>query len=342
MKKTELILQAKELDIKLDCNGVIELLGGYVKEFPNDIEALALYQKNFATKTAIELNTEIENLYAEVVAGSISFNGISEENVIPFLETILKGFVAKIYLSDEEKKEILANVFMGRIILALGERLNDYETLKNQLDKFFEIVYMYGFSEKFYNELAFVVEWRSKVSENILRYLKEKAETLITIKGYEDIYNDFVKDSKVKNTFPYSEKPVFNGLLNDVFKCATNIKTQEQKDFWTECYAYQKTVREEEYKEYKTIIADKKHRLHGVYSINKDIHDSWMNALMKKTATSEEVANMQVNANCTYIKEFSESKYKTNIQDAERLYNGVTATPLKIVKILDTIKGFFN
>ena len=340
MDKNELILKAHELDAKPDCDGVVDLLKDYVNEFSDDLDFRALYQKNIATKESIDLNLDSEKLYAFDVS---VFDGMPDDKALKFIEKFFAGLVADAYLSNrpEKDKEHIAIKLLEQLVAVLSERFNELENFKTQIDKFYECVCFYGYNEMFYEDLAYLIDWRSKASANILIYLKETAEATIVIKGYEDIYNDYIKD-KTGNVFPYSEKPVFNMFMDNIYKFATNVKTQEQKDFWTDCYAFQKKVREEEYIEYKKIVEDKKHKLHGIYLISKYIHDSKMHALMKKSVTSSQVAEIMVYNNCTMIKEASESKYKTNIQDAENLYNAVKNTSLKLVSILDTIKGFLK
>ena len=62
MTKNDVVLKANQLDQIFNCDGVVELLSEYVKEKANDLEAFALYEKNYAIKIICDMGISIDEI----------------------------------------------------------------------------------------------------------------------------------------------------------------------------------------------------------------------------------------------------------------------------------------
>jgi len=326
MSKNEVVLKAKQLDEVPDCDGVVELLSEYVTENTDDLEALALFQKNFAIKTIVDLNLNIDELYA--IDEKNVFNSIPEELVLKLSETMFIESISRVFLLEktEQEKEKLVFGYLYRAISSLGDRLEDYNILKNQLKKFFETMSALGYGKYFYSDLASIVDWKSKVSENILKFLVEKSKSVLSVVNDKEIYDTYTKDMK-NPLCSFEDKPYLSGGRLVI----VNIKSEEEKEFWKGYFSLMKNVREKEYENYYKIVSDENNPLYGVISIGENIHKSYMNALMKNIATSEEVAKMQVATNCDTVT-FSESDFKGRIETAEQSINTIKVNPIEQIK----------
>jgi len=326
MSKNEVILKAKQLDEVPDCDGVVELLSEYIKENTDDLEALALFQKNLAVKTILDLNLNLDELYA--TDEKSVFNSIPEESVLKLSEIMFIESVSRVYLLErsEKEKEKLIFGYLYRAISSLGDRLEDYNVLKSQLEKFFETLLALGYGKYFYSDLAFIVDWKSKVSENILKFLVEKSKSVLSVVSDKEIYDTYTKDMK-NPLCSFDDKPYLSGGKLVI----VNIKSEEEKEFWKGYFSLMKNIREEEYESYRKIALDENHPFYGVLSLEENIHKSYLNAMMKKIASSEEVAKMQVATKCDTIT-FSESSFKGRIETAEQSINTIKVNPIEQIK----------
>ena len=205
-----------------------------------------------------------------------------------------------------------------------------YDILKNQLEKFFEIMLALGYGKYFYDDLAFIVDWKSKVSENILKFLVEKANSALSVVSDKEIYATYTKDTNNPLCL-FENKPYLSGGKLVI----VNIKSDEEKEFWKGYFALMKKVRQEEYEAYQKIASDENNPFYGVLSVGENIHNSYINAIMKKIATSEEIARMQVETNFDKVN-FSESDFIGRIKSAEQSFNTVKVNPI------EQIKSFIN
>lgn len=328
MNTNETVLKARALNDQHDCDSVVELLEKYVQGNKDDKEALGLYQKNYVLKTLLDFGVNLEQLYDNDTKNR--YQGIPENIVLQMSELIFLKEIADVYISertDEEKsKSIYAFLKIG--ITSLGDRLEDYNILKEQLDKFSKIMVDYGYATEFYKYLSIIIDWRSKTSENILRYIVEKVKLLTTVTSEQAIYDNYIKGI-TSEVFPFSEMPPLSGDRVVI----VNIKSQEAKDFWQGYFAYAKRVREEEYETYKKIVADESHELHGVYLADKYVDDRRMQLLQNGSISSMDVANFLVATNYMEIS-VTESSYKGRIANAEKSYNTVKVNPIEQIKTL--------
>lgn len=328
MNKNEVVLKAKQLDEAFNCAGVVELLSEYVKENANDSEAFALYQKNLATKIICDMDISIDEIMS--VDETVIFENVPENKVLDLAKLLFTEEVASVYLIDKsaEEKELIVRGYIRRGISSLGKRLDDYDVFKNLLDEFYNVTSCYGFEKKFYTNLAYIVEWKSKVDENILRFIVEAVKTKVKVATDEEIYDEYVKGVS-SNVFPYDEKPDFYGGRVVI----VNIKTQEQADFWKGYFAFVKKVRQEEYEEYKKNISDKNQNGYELYSIGKLLHQIAINLAVKHIITTADIAKMGVATQYDTIG-VSESDYTSAIEVAEKSYNTVKVNPIERIKAM--------
>lgn len=328
MSKNEIVLKAKKLDAAPDCDGVVELLREYVLTNKDDLEAVALYQKNLATQAIVDSNMDIDTLFAEDEKSV--FDNVPEELVLKLSETLFTHRISDIYLRDhtEEEKEKLVFGCLYRTVSSLGERLDDYQVLKAQFEKFFNILATFGYGKYFYSDLAYIVDWKSKASENILKFLVEKAKLISSTASDEEIYTAYTKDMK-EPLCSFEDKPYLSGGRLVI----VTIKSEEEKEFWKGYFTLMKKIREEEYENYRKIASDEKHPLYGALLVGEHIHKSYMNALMKKLATSEEVAKMQFATKCDMLN-ISENDFKAGITSAEQSLNTVKVNPIEQIKTM--------
>lgn len=326
MSKNDVVLKAKQLDETFNCDGVVELLNEYVKENANDLEAFALYQKNFATKIICDMGISIDEIMS--VDETVIFKNVPENKVLDLAKLLFTEEIATVYLIDKsaDEKELLIRGYIRRGISSLGERLNDYNVFKNLLDEFYNITSYYGFEKRFYTHLAHIVEWKSKVDENILRFITNAAKTKIEVTTDEEIYDEYVKGVS-SNVFPYDDKPLLSGDRVVI----VNIKTQEQVDFWKGYFAFVKKIRQKEYEEYKKNTADKNQSGYELYSIGELLHQIAINLAVKKIITSADIAKMEVASRCHTVS-VSEWEYTSRIQNAEKSYNTVKINPIEQIK----------
>ena len=326
MTKNDVVLKAKQLDEIFNCDGVVELLSEYVKENANDLEAFALYQKNFAIKIICDMGISIDEIVS--VDETVIFKKVPENKVLDLAKLLFTEEIATVYLIDKsaDEKELLIRGYIRKGISSLGERLNDYNVFKNLLDEFYNITSCYGFEKRFYTQLAYIVEWKSKVDENILCIIVEAAKTKVKVATDKEIYDEYVKDLNT-NVFPYDEKPDFYGGKVVI----VNIKTQEQADFWKGYFAFVKKVRQEEYEEYKKNISDKNQKGYELYSIGELLHQIAINLAVKQVITSADIAKMGVATQYDTIG-VSESDYTSVIEAAEKSYNTVKVNPIEQIK----------
>ena len=326
MSKNEIVLKAKQLDEVPDCNGVVDLLGEYIKENADDLEALALFQKNLAVKIILDLNLNIDDLYS--IDEKNVFNNIPEELVLKLSETMFIESISNVFLLEksEQEKEKLVFGYLYRAISSLGDRLEDYNILRNQLEKFFETMSALGYGKYFYSDLSYIVDWKSKVSENILKFLVEKSKSVLSVVSDKKIYDTYTKNMK-NPLCSFEDKPYLSGGRLVI----VNIKSEEEKEFWKGYFSLMKNIREEEYESYRKISSDENNPFYGVLSIGENIHKSYMNAMMKKIASSEDVAKMQVATNCDSVS-FSESDFKSRIETAEQSINTIKVNPIEQIK----------
>lgn len=326
MGSNEIITKAHQLDTECDCEAVIELLEDYVNENKEDLVGFALYQKNLAMKNICDSDVSIEELMS--TDANVIFKNVSEIMVFELANLLFKNAVASTYLSDRstQEKEILIRGFIQRGVLSLGERLNDYNVLKDLLEEFYNTVACYGFENKFYTHLAYIVEWKSKVDENILQFIAETAKTKIGFATNQEIYDEYIKD-KTANVFPYDQKPDFYGGKVVI----VGIKTQEQADFWKGYFAFVKKIRQEEYETYKKNIANKEGELYSLYNIGKQLHDIGLNMVSNKLITIEDLTKMSIASGYDSIN-VSESELVSKIENAEKACSTVKVNPIEQIK----------
>ena len=139
MTKNDVVLKAKQLDEIFNCDGVVELLSEYVKENANDLEAFALYQKNFAIKIICDMGISIDEIVS--VDETVIFKKVPENKVLDLAKLLFTEEIATVYLIDKsaDEKELLIRGYIRKGISSLGERLNDYNVFKNLLDEFYNI-----------------------------------------------------------------------------------------------------------------------------------------------------------------------------------------------------------
>lgn len=328
MNITEIISKAKSLDQSGNCNEVVLLLEEYINNNRDNKMLIALYEKNVGLKAFVDNNWDAKKLYEDESINR--YTDIPEDKVLEMAEIIFRQEIADYYVSNiasnGNKKSTYAYLLYG--ILSLGKRMEDYIYLEAVLNNFREIMYFYDLSENFYVSLVVIVDWRSKVSENILHYLVKKAKQALNIATYKDLYNSYIKNMS-NNIFPFEEKP----RISEGKVVLENIKTQEAKDFWKGYFAYVKDVREKEYETYKSIISNKKHEFHEEVYIGKAIKRMWNQAFLDRKATPEELVKMSSNTDCCNIEQTDET-YKARIDEADRLYKNVKINFINQIKIL--------
>lgn len=322
MSITEIIAKAKELDRNHDCDGVLALLEPYIKENSDNKMAVALYQKNYALKTLFDWNVNLPDLYENNAADR--YLGIAEDSVLPMSGIIFTKEIADVYSSEKTEDE-KANHIYGYLsigINSLGNRAEDYSFLEKVLDKYSEVIYYYGYGKLFYKYLSVIVDWRSKVSENILHYLVKKAQAATVTVSDKAIYDEYIKSAG--NAFSFEDKPALSGGRLVII----NIKTGEAKDFWKGYFALAKKIRREEYDDYKQATADESSEKYEAYKIGEYIHDAYIKALTSKVVSTEEIAKMQIATGCHMVST-SESEYKARIDDAQRSFDTVKVNPIE-------------
>ena len=334
MSTNEIISKARKLYDEENYERVVEVLKEYVKGNCVDRVALALYYKSSITQTFLDEFVDTQNLYG---SAEERYKNLSDEETFRLSCLRFTNLVAHIFLSEdtEEKKRTILFSLLEDEILALGDRLNDYELLKKQLDQFFSVLLRLGYGNDFYKNLSAIVDWNSKASENILHYLVAKSKEVPPLATDKEIYDAYTKDMK-SDICAYEEKPTLNGdkLVN------TNIKSEEEKEFWKGYFEYVKQVRQEEYEVYKQTTSSENSELFSAYSIGDYVHRAYINAIMKRTVSSDEVAKMQVATGCHMIVDRTETEYKVRILNAEKAYNAVKVNPIAQIKGL--INKFFE
>lgn len=326
MSKNEIVLKASQLDETHNCDAVVELLGEYVKENADDLEALALFQKNSAAKLMLDRNLNLDELYSS--DAKEIFNSVPEESVLDLSEMLFAESIARVYLSEssEEEKEKLAFGYLYRAVSALGDRLNDADTLNDQLEKFYTVMETFGFGKYFYDQLAFVIDWKSKVAVNILKYLVKQSQSILPVASDEEIYDTYTKDM-VKPLCAFDDKPYLSGGRLVI----VDIRSEAEKEFWKGYFTLMKDIREKEYEEYRKIASDPQNPLYGRLSIGESVHKAYMNVIMKQLATSEEIARTQVAAGGDPL-DLSESDFKDRIVAAEQSINTIKVNPIEQIK----------
>lgn len=291
-----------------------------------NVRAATIRQKNHALKKIAEFNVDVEALYAP--DATTVFDNVPEEHVLTLAELLFTEGMSSVYLQEcsEEEKEKLVFGYLHRAITSLGNRLEDYALLKDMFEKFFAVLAPLGYGKYFYGDLPFIIDWKSKVSENILKYLAEKSKSVSSVASDREIYDLYTKDME-NPLCSYENKPYLSGERLVI----VNIKSEAEAEFWKGYFALMKKIREEEYEAFQKIASDPFHPLHGAHLIGGSIHKSYMNALMKHLASSEEVARMQVAADCSDV-DITESDFKDRIQSAVQSYNTVMVNPIDRAK----------
>ncbi len=279
MYKNELLLKTRELDSESNFNEVVSLIKDHEEYLATDAEVFALYQKNLTLQYFDELGFGAEEFALKSAKEPYpadfmeKFNALPEDCVFTTVEAILREAVASIYLTELSSGDSIARArslmnMLGNILSLLGNKTEDYDTLKEQLDNYCKIYELYGY--ELYSHLRIRVWWRSKTDENILRYLAEKFKAVVVAKTENEIYNAYIEEKKPAQVFPFNEKPdIFGEQL--IFN---SIKTNEAKSFWKEYFAFAKTIREEEYALYKE-KSNHHHPLHSFFKMDKDLQESF-------------------------------------------------------------------
>ena len=258
---------------------------------------------------------------------TLRYSDIPEESVLPLTEVLFRNEMASAYLcetEDDQRKHSYA--YLKISILSLGSRLEDYAVLETVLDSFCKIIAKYDLQKYFYEHLAIIVDWKSKVAENILRYLMKKANTAASCASEEQLYNDFVK-GWTGEVIPFKEMPYLSGGKLVI----VNIKTEAAKDFWKGYFAYVKKVREEEYAAFQKKMEEGV--LCGIDRIEQALTDSWIAKCNLGELTTMDVAQMKVTTNYM-INSVSASTFQGRITAAQNSYDTVKINPIAQVKLL--------
>ena len=329
MSKNEILARARQLDKKYDYETVVSLLENYIKDHTADKELLALYYKNFTWKTLIEEKLNVEKMNDESEA---RFQGLSDENAFRSSALSFMNYVATIYLRDgteEEKKKLVSAIQSGEIS-SLGARLNDYERLKKQLEAFYETRAIFGYNQSFYKDLCRIVNCKSTVSKNILRYIVERVTSTITVASDEEIYDEYTKNMS-SGVFPFEEMPSFITNLN--------VKTEEAERFWKGYFSLAIRIRQKEYDDYERATADETHEKYDAYMAGEYIRQSRLNLMVEDIVSPEDVAKCYIEVGFEGFDDVT-SGYDERLSAAKRLFNRVELSPFD--RFIIRIKAFVN
>ena len=351
MNSNEILTKARELNEACNYYGVIELLEGHINETPCDKELLAIYLKNSANKEIIDLGVNFEKIYSNVEY--YVFDDIPETLLLKLSETLFTASIAGVYLGEytNEQKNVLVNAHLKKTILSLGELLNDYVVFKDLLEKMHKILNSLELDRNIYSYLAFIVDWKSKVSENIMRYLVEKAKLPSVMTEKKAIYEAYVNDLET-TCYAFNEMP----RMKDKTQLERKIATREEKIFWIGYFSKVKEIHEKEYDSYKQILHDENHEFHKEYFIGDHISDCYYNQALQMAIrgalTTEEIARFQISTNCVGVNKSTDisSKFERSIQETDAILNKLgaqnqkvnTASPSGIGSVIEKIKTFLN
>jgi len=220
-------------------------------------------------------------------------------------------------------------------LLSLGSHLNDYNVAKTLLDKYYNMLRCCGYGKYFFKHLIAILDWQSVLTVNILKYIVEKYSKIPSAKSKEEIYNMYIEQA-ADTIFPYSEMPSLSGDSLVVI----NIKTEEQLNFWRGYFTLEKKIREEEYAAIKELLSDENSAFNCASSIDSYILNSWIHKVNRGDITSEAVAKIQIETNCSTISNISESSYKSRMEGAEKRLNTIRLNPIN--ELTSKFTGFFN
>lgn len=323
MSTNEITAKAKTLSENGDCDGVIALLGDYVKENPDDKTALAFYFKNSALKIFFNKNISAEKLYGDV---ETRFEGIPEADALHLSDLSFSHAIATEYLSDntDDEKLNLSFSWLEREIESLGEYLNNYDVFKKQMDGYCNTLTAFGFGGNTYYILSQFLDWKSVISENTLQYIVEKVRPVIdgTFISEEKIYNAYLKNAK-GTVFPFDQKPQLRGGRAD------SVPSKEAKDFWQGYFNMVKEVREKELADFREMSSDNDHVLHAAYFAYTYI----FNRLLENRGSLSEEEYEKVMAILKTIA-VTEDNFTAKINDADRLYQCIYIPPMVQIKAL--------
>ncbi len=338
MYKHELLLKARELDGESKFSEVVSLIEEHKDYIESDLEVFALYQKNLSLQLFSDANFDAEEFGLKDIKTPYSddfmeiFNALPEDVALTIITAIFSEATASIYLTALKTKDSIARAvsqvrIFSNVLSLLGDRAEDYDTLKEHLDTYCTISELYGF--QFYSTIRCkVVSWNTKTDENLLRYLAEIFKKETATSAENDIYNAYIEKMHSSQIFPFNEKPDIFGeqLIFD------SIKTDKAKQFWKEYFAFAKSVREKEYALYKE-KSDTKHPLHCFFHMDKDLQKSFdyvlsrNDELLTKTATQ-----MRIDTGWDKLS-ISEDKYKTAVEEMEKSY-AVLTEPIEKLKYI--------
>ena len=341
MSANEIVNKARLLDEDGNYEGVVALLQEYVKENPNDRDAMALYQSNQSNKLLGEGNADLEQL---IKTDETRFSNVTDEEALRFSDWCFAGRVARVYLKNDTKEKQEAAVFawLELELCTLGNRLDEYEVAKEQLNKYRTSLYNCGYAGYFFAHLLLIIDWQTETTVNILKYISEELRSIAIIKSEQKIYDQYV-EGMTENVFPFDEMPPLNGD-SVVIK---NVKTQEQLDFWKGYFAQVKKVREEEYAAIKELTTNENCVFYGAFVTDARIMKSWHRQVSSGAITTADVARIQVDSRC-YRGELSEGNYKNRLERAEKSYNTIRMNPGEEIKadpvayIKELIDGFLK
>ena len=247
-----------------------------------------------------------------------------------------KEFFATLFASHASEDGYLTKVL--DYILTEGTAQDDYDDFKAKMDEIYEALAVHDLEHKIYDFLVMVMDYKSKFSENAVKYIVEKVKPQLNIPSTDKaMYEAYCKEAKV--TFPYKEKPY---LYPSGSRAVINtVKTPESKDFWKGYFDYAKKTLQKEKALFEQAVADPTHKLNGIYTIGNKIDKTGMNMMANGAITSKELAHLHVRTNLlsSGIK-VNDKEFDKRITDFETLYN--TTDIIITAKIALFIKSLFN
>lgn len=245
-----------------------------------------------------------------------------------------KEFLAALFASDASGDDSVKAILNH--ILAEGTAHDDYANFKAKMEEIYEALAVYDLEHKIYDFIVMTMDFKSKYSENALKYIVEKVRPQITMPSTDKgMYEAYCKECKV--TFPYEEKPYLSGGRAVI----VTVKSPESRDFWKGYFAYAKKTLEKEKPLFEQVVADPTHKLHGVYTIGDKIDRIGMQMVMNHAISSAEYAHLFVMSNFvgSGIK-VSNTGFDKRIADFGALYD--TTDMIITAKIALFVKSLFG
>lgn len=227
-----------------------------------------------------------------------------------------KEFFSTLNAADqtpEEKQDLILGYLKKE-----GEAAGDYAAFKTTMDGTYNAMAEYGIEQLLYGYLCDIMDWRSRFTDNALKYIAEKVKPQLSHATTDKaLYNAYVKD-KTENVFPFEERPTLSGDRAVI----VNVKTQECKDFWRGYFAYAKKALQEEKAAYDQIVSDTRHPLHGAYTAAKKIEKSSTQMMFENRLTARDCVEQKHRAGCLDLDvEGIGNSYASRIKNFDLLYN---------------------